>query len=38
MQIWLANRMIGWIYFRIEDDDERCTLLWIEARWFQRVG
>jgi hypothetical protein len=30
-----------WIYFRIEPDDESCTLLWVESRGGQipfRVG
>ncbi len=38
IQISFPNQMVGWVYFRIEPDDENCTLLWIEARWFQRVG
>jgi hypothetical protein len=38
MQIWFPNRMIGWLYFRIEPNDENCTLLWVQAKWFHRVG
>lgn len=38
MQIYLPNSMIGWLYFRIEPDDENCTLLWVETRRFNRIG
>src|SRR5688572_10559628 len=38
IQVSLANELIGWVYFRIEPDDANCTLLWIEARRFSRVG
>jgi hypothetical protein len=38
IQVFIPNRMIGWVYFKIEADDEHCTLLWIEAKWFTRVG
>lgn len=38
IQVFIPNRMLGWVYFRIEDDDENCTLLWLEARWYTRVG
>jgi hypothetical protein len=38
IQVYIPNRMLGWVYFRIEPDDENCTLLWIEARWFHRLG
>jgi hypothetical protein len=38
IQVSLPNEMLGWVYFYIENDDNNCTLLWIEARWFNRVG
>jgi hypothetical protein len=38
IQVSLPNELIGWVYFRIEPDDENCTLLWIEVRRFRRVG
>jgi hypothetical protein len=38
LQVSLPNELIGMVYFRIEPDDNNCTLLWIEARRFTRVG
>ena len=38
IQFSQPNRMIAWVYFRIDPDDENCTLLWIEVRRFHRVG
>lgn len=38
LQVSRPNSMIGMVYFRIEPDDNNCTLLWIEARRFRRVG
>jgi hypothetical protein len=38
LQIHLPNEMVGWIYFRIEPDDEHCTLLWVHVTWFTRLG
>jgi hypothetical protein len=38
MQVSLPNSMIANVYFRIEPDDNNCTLLWIEAKRFHRVG
>ena len=38
LQVFLPNELVGWVYFRIEPDDENCTLLWIEVRQFRRVG
>jgi hypothetical protein len=38
LQVSLPNELIGDVYFRIEPDDNNCTLLWIEARRFARVG
>src|SRR5438105_2980903 len=38
IQISRPNQMIADVYFRIEPDDENCTLLWVEARHFKRVG
>jgi hypothetical protein len=38
IQISLPNQLLGWVYFRIEPDDENCTLLWIEVRQIRRVG
>jgi hypothetical protein len=38
IQVSLPNELIGWVYFRIEPDDENCTLLWIEAKRFTRLG
>lgn len=38
MQVSLPNELIAWVYFRIEPDDENCTMLWIEARRFVRLG
>lgn len=34
----IPNELLIWIYFRIEPDDENCTLLWIETRRIRRVG
>jgi hypothetical protein len=39
LQVYLPNEMIAWVFFRIEPDDENCTLLWITgARRIIRVG
>jgi hypothetical protein len=38
IQVSMPNELIGWVYFRIEPDDENCTLLWIDVRRFKRVG
>jgi hypothetical protein len=38
LQVGLPNEMVGWVFFRIEPDDENCTLLWIEVRRVKRVG
>jgi hypothetical protein len=38
LQVSLPNEMIANVYFRIEPDDNNCTLLWIEAKRFHRVG
>jgi hypothetical protein len=38
IQVSLPNALLGNVYFRIEPDDNNCTLLWIEARPFARVG
>ncbi|SRR6266542_4654607 len=38
IQVSLPNEMIADVYFRIEPDDANCTLLWIEAKRFHRVG
>jgi hypothetical protein len=38
IQVSLPNEMIADVYFRIEPDDNNCTLLWIEAKRFHRVG
>lgn len=38
MHIYLPNQMVGYIFFRIEPDDEHCTLLWVHAQWFTRLG
>jgi hypothetical protein len=37
IQMQIPNWII-WVYFRIEDDDENCTLLWLEARAIRKVG
>ena len=37
-QVSLPNELIGWVYFRIERDDQNCTLLWVEVKRFHRVG
>lgn len=37
IQLQIPNWII-WIYFRIEPDDENCTLLWLEARPIRKVG
>ncbi|HZT45620.1 MAG TPA: hypothetical protein VFA24_05510 [Gaiellaceae bacterium] len=37
MQMQIANWII-WIYFRIESDDDRCTLLWLEARPIRKIS
>ena len=38
IQGWIPNAWILWIYFRIEPDDENCTLLWLEPRQIRRIG
>jgi hypothetical protein len=38
MQVSLPNELLGNVYFRIEPDDDNCTLLWIEAKPITRVG
>jgi hypothetical protein len=38
LQVSRPNELIGMVYFRIEPDDNNCTLLWIEAKRFTRVG
>jgi hypothetical protein len=38
IQVSLPNELIGDVYFRIEPDDNNCTLLWIEAKRIRRVG
>jgi hypothetical protein len=38
IQVSLPNELIGDVYFRIEADDNNCTLLWIEAKRIRRVG
>lgn len=37
MRLTLPNVVELWVYFRIEDDDENCTLLWLVARGI-RIG
>jgi hypothetical protein len=37
MRLSLPNVVELWVYFRIEPDDESCTLLWMVARGI-RVG
>jgi hypothetical protein len=37
IQMQIPNWII-WVYFRIEPDDECCTLLWLEARPIRKVG
>jgi hypothetical protein len=34
---WYPNVAELWVFFRIEPDDDNCTLLWMEGRGF-RVG
>jgi hypothetical protein len=38
IQVSLPNELLGNVYFRIEPDDNNCTLLWIEAKQIRRVG
>jgi hypothetical protein len=38
IQMWIPNRWIIWVYFRIEADDENCSLLWLEPREIRRLG
>lgn len=38
IQVSLPNEFVGWVFFRIEPDDENCTLLWIEVRKIRRAG
>ena len=37
IQMQIPNWII-WVFFRIEPDDEYCTLLWLEARPIRKVG
>jgi hypothetical protein len=38
IQMSIPNRWLIWIYFRIEPDDNNCTLLWMETRQINRIG
>ena len=37
IQMQIPNWII-WVYFRIEPDDENCTLLWLEARAIRKIS
>ena len=37
IQMQIPNWII-WIYFRIEPNDENCTLLWLEARPIRKIS
>jgi hypothetical protein len=37
MRLSLPNVLELWVFFRIDSDDENCTLLWMEGRGL-RVG
>ena len=38
IQLSIPNELLVWIYFRIEPDDENCTLHWIKTQRIRRVG
>lgn len=38
IQVALPNQLVAWVYFRIEANDDYCTLQWIEAKPIRRIG